>query len=109
MGGNSKKNQDKPKNQKKRLADGGTGLSPDGKRPHSPASGNRARSLELNSRGAVHIAVSSKLAQTSIASYATAAGPAPDKGKGDAESTEQPTSGSQAAFPSLPGSRETPP
>ena len=108
MGGNSNKGKHNKTRQFKRAAEEGSGLSPESKRPHSPASGDRARSREFNNRGAV----SSKLAQSTIDSYVSAAGPASDKGKGGKESTNLPPSGTQAeqsAYPALPGSGGAPP
>ena len=108
MGGNRGKGNTKTQ-QVKRAAEGGSGLSPDNKRSNSPASGVRARSLELNSRRAVSKAVSSKLAQPTLDSYVSAAaGSAADREHGGKESTNSGPVAEQAAFPALPGGGEAP-
>ena len=107
MGGNRGKGNTKTQ-QVKRLAEGGTGQSPENKRPNSPAPGVRARSLEL-SRGRANStkAVSAKLAQPTLDSFvSTAAGPAAN---GDKESTNPGAVAEQAAFPALPVVGEAPP
>ena len=107
MGRNQTKTNGKTQ-QVKRLAEGGTGQSPENKRTNSPAPGARARSLELSSGRAK--AASAKLAQPTIDSFvSTAAGPAASGVHGDKESTNPGAVAEQVAFPALPGVGEAPP